>query len=76
MTNMTIGIPEDLYERMRKHPEIKWSEVARRAIRKYAERLDALDRLASSSKLKDDAIDDLDHKVKKGMQARYARLQK
>lgn len=75
MTNMTIGIPEDLRERMRKHPEIKWSEVARRAIRKYAERLDELDRLTSGSRLDQEDIDDIDHKIKKGLQARYSRLQ-
>ncbi len=35
MPHITLSIPEDLLERMRRHPEIKWSEVARRAIRRY-----------------------------------------
>ena len=32
MTNMTLAVPEDLHEIMRKHNEIKWSEIARKGI--------------------------------------------
>ncbi len=35
MPHITLSIPEELLERMKRHPEIKWSEVARRAIRRY-----------------------------------------
>jgi len=35
MPHITLSIPKELLDRMRKHPEIKWSEVARRAIRRY-----------------------------------------
>jgi len=31
MANMTLSIPEELHEKMRKHSEFKWSEVARKA---------------------------------------------
>jgi hypothetical protein len=33
MTHITLSIPEELYKAMKKHREIKWSEVAREAIR-------------------------------------------
>ena len=32
MTNITLAIPEELYNKMKKHSEFKWSEVARQAI--------------------------------------------
>ncbi len=32
MTHITLNIPEELYRLMKKHREINWSEVARRAI--------------------------------------------
>jgi len=32
MANLTLSIPEVLYKKMKKHPELKWSEVARQAI--------------------------------------------
>ena len=28
---VTLAVPEELHEIMRRHPEIKWSEIARKA---------------------------------------------
>ncbi|TFG26433.1 hypothetical protein EU527_19735 [Candidatus Thorarchaeota archaeon] len=39
MANITLSIPDDIRERMRKYPEIKWSEVVRRAILEYLDEL-------------------------------------
>ena len=39
MANITLSIPDDVRERMRKYPEIKWSEVVRRAIIEYLDDL-------------------------------------
>ena len=30
--NITLSVPREMYEQMKKHPEIKWSEAARRGI--------------------------------------------
>jgi hypothetical protein len=76
MVNMTIAIPGDLHEKMKKHNEIKWSEIARRAIREYIEELDKLDKLTATSKLDEDDIDELDHKVKKELSKRYRKSAK
>ncbi len=35
MTNVTFSVEKDLYAKMKKHPEIKWSEIFRKAIRDY-----------------------------------------
>lgn len=32
MVHITLSIPDEVYEEMKKHPEIKWSEVARKSI--------------------------------------------
>lgn len=32
-----IALPQDEYERIRKHPEIKWGAVARKAVIQYLE---------------------------------------
>lgn len=76
MVNMTIAIPQELHDKMRKHSEIKWSEIARRAIREYMDELDRLDRMADGSRLEDEDIDALDHKVKKGVARRYRKYAK
>lgn len=41
MPTMTLSIPPELYRRMKKHPEIKWSEIARRAIEEYLQELES-----------------------------------
>jgi hypothetical protein len=76
MVNMTIAIPQDLHEKMRKHNEIKWSEIARRAIREYVDELDKLDKLTSDSKLKEEDIDDIGHKIKRGIAKHYRKYAK
>jgi hypothetical protein len=41
MAHLTLSVPEQLYEEMKRHPEIKWSEVARTAISEYLSKLGA-----------------------------------
>jgi len=39
MAHVTLSIPDELYEEMKKHPEIKWSEAAREGIKKQISQL-------------------------------------
>ena len=32
MAHITLSVPDEIYEKMKEHPEIKWSEVARKSI--------------------------------------------
>ena len=32
MAHITLSVPDLVYQEMKKHPEIKWSEIARQAI--------------------------------------------
>jgi len=41
--NLTVRIPRELRERMRRHPEVRWSEVVRRAIEDFLDRLEGRD---------------------------------
>jgi hypothetical protein len=45
MANITLFIPDDIRARMEKYSEVKWSEVVRKAI------LDYLDKLTGSETL-------------------------
>ena len=55
MTNMTLAIPEELMAIMKKHKDIKWSEVAREAIAEKAEELKLMDEILSKRKLTEKA---------------------
>ena len=39
MPTLTLSIPDELKERMKKHPEINWPEVLRRRLEQTGERL-------------------------------------
>ena len=59
MANMTLSITDELQERMKKLSEIRWSEVARRAIEQRVNDLEALNRLASKRKMTDKDIEEI-----------------
>ena len=40
MPNITLSIPDEIYRKMKKYSEIKWSEVVRKAIIDYLKKLE------------------------------------
>ncbi|MFH0954840.1 MAG: DUF6290 family protein [Candidatus Micrarchaeota archaeon] len=45
MGNITLAVSEELHEKMKSHPEFKWSEVARKAIEEKIDDADLMDDL-------------------------------
>lgn len=43
MVNITVSIPAELCEKMKRHSEVKWSEVVRKALASYVDRLDIVE---------------------------------
>ena len=68
---MTLSLPDDVYRIMKTHKEIRWSEVARRAIEDYAKKLSVLDAMTERSELTDDDVMLLDAKIKAGVGEHY-----
>jgi len=64
MTNMTLAIPDDLYKVMKKHKEIKWTEVARQAIRERARKIELMDSLLSKSEITEEDAIEIGNKIK------------
>lgn len=71
MTNMTLAVPEDLHEIMKKHNEIKWSEIARQALWSHAKKLELMDKLLANSKLTEEDAERIGHKIKHGIARRH-----
>ena len=76
MPNITLSLPAEVHRLMRKYPEIRWSEVARRAIISKLDDLQRLDDLTAASKLGKKDVTELDHIVKKSLAARYRKSSK
>ena len=51
MSSLTLAIPQDLRSRMKRFPEINWSEVARQAIAAKTRTLEQMQRLLNRSEL-------------------------
>ena len=71
MPNMTLSLPEDVYKIVKTHKEVRWSEIARRAIEDYAKKVTLLNAMTAQSELTHDDIMVLDKKIKSGIQQHY-----
>ena len=63
MPNVTLAIPKDLHEKMKKHSEIRWSEVVRKSISEKIDDLEVMDKLTKRSKLTQEDVDEIAHKI-------------
>lgn len=75
MTNMTLAVSGDLHKIMRKHKEVKWSEVARQALWQHARKIELIDRLLSKSKLTEEDALDIGRKIKLAVAKRHGLVQ-
>ena len=71
MTNMTLAVPEDLHIIMRKHKEIRWSEVAREALWNQAKKLDFMDKILAKSTLTEKDALEIGRKVNRAIAKRH-----
>ena len=71
MPSMTLSIPHELHTLIKRHNEIRWSEIARRAMWEYARKLQELDNIVQKSKMTEKDAESIGKKVKKSVQAHY-----
>ena len=71
MTNMTLAVPEDLHDIMKKHKMTRWSEVARQALWEHAQKLELADSLVAKSKLTEKEAQELGRKIKIAIARRH-----
>ena len=70
MANITLSVSEDLYKKMKKHTELKWSDIARLAFEKKLLELEMVDKLLKNSKLTEPDAEIIGHKIKAGIRKR------
>jgi len=66
-----MAIPDELQAVVKKHKEIKWSEIARKAMWEQARKLELMDAITKKSKLNNKNVLEIDEKVKAGLLKRY-----
>ena len=64
MANITLSVPENIHKQMKHFSEVKWSEVARKAILERLEVLILAEKLAQKSKLTEKDVREFSKKIK------------
>jgi len=71
MANITLSIPDELHAKMKQISDVRWSEVARKAIEQRVNDLEEMNRIASKSKLTQKDVDEISEKIKRSASIRY-----
>ena len=71
---MTLSIPGELHKKMKKFNEIKWSEIARRAIEERVSDLETMEKIVSKSRLTERDAKEIGNKIKRGIAKRHGLL--
>lgn len=71
MANMTLSIPDNIHKEMKSLPEVRWSQVARKAIIEKIQALQLAEKLAKKSKLTKKDIEDFNKKIKSSAARRF-----
>jgi len=71
MVNLTLSIPKELSIKMKNFNEIRWSEVARKAIQQRIDDLETMNKIAKKSKLTKKDIEQLTEKIKSSVAKRF-----
>ncbi len=71
MANITLSVPNELHESMRKFSEIRWSEIARRAIKQRIEELEEIEKISKKSKLTKKDVDKFSELIKRKASSKF-----
>jgi len=71
MANITLSVPDNIHKKMRHFSEVKWSEVARKAIIEKIEMLSLAEKLAQKSKITEKDVEEFNKKIKSSANKRF-----
>jgi hypothetical protein len=64
MESLSFEISDEILDLLRRHPEIKWEDIARKAVEDFAKKLDLIDNLLSESEFSELDAEELSEMVK------------
>jgi len=71
MPNITLSISEETYKKMKMLNEIRWSEIARKAIEQRIDDFEVMNKIASKSKLTKKDAEEIGEKIKRAMSKKF-----
>jgi hypothetical protein len=71
VANITLSVPNEIHKRMKHFSEVKWSEVARKAIIEKIEMMTLAEKLAQKSELTEQDVKEFSKKIKSSAAKRF-----
>ena len=71
MVNMTLSVPEELHQKLARHPELKWSEVVRQALEQKIKEVELVESIVARSKLTEEDAEHIGHRLKAEIRKRF-----
>ena len=68
---MTLALPEELHIKMKQFSEVRWAEVARKAIEQRVNDLETMNKIASKSKLTKKDVEEISKKIKRSAAIKF-----
>lgn len=68
---MTLSIPDETHKKMKMFRDIRWSEVARKAIQQRIEDLEVMNKIASKSKFTKKDAEEISKKIKRAAAKKF-----
>jgi hypothetical protein len=73
MPNMTLAIPEELHKKMKRHTELKWSDIARQAFERKINEIEFMDKVLEKSELTEEDAERISHRINAQVRKRIQR---
>ncbi|MBU3924263.1 MAG: hypothetical protein KJ592_05065 [Nanoarchaeota archaeon] len=71
MVNVTFAVTDEVHAKMKMMSDVRWSEVARRAIIERIEDLETMNKICSKSKLTKKDVDEISEKIKRSAAKKF-----
>ncbi len=71
VANITLSVPNEIHRKMKHFSEVKWSEVARKAIIEKIEMMTLAEKLAQKSELTEQDVKEFSKKIKSSAAKRF-----
>ena len=71
MADPSIKLPEELIQRMRAHPDVKWDSYIKTAVERKLEQMEVLEKLLEKSQLTEEEAERIGHSIKAGQRRRF-----
>ena len=71
LPNMTLAIPEELHKKMKRHSELKWSDIARQAFERKINEIEFMDKVLEKSELTEEDAERIGHAINARIKKRF-----